>query len=172
MPGTGSGDIKGDFTINLKNKDYRLAIVAHKFDLNIIEQYLKDLTNYGSFSANIDADIRSKGNFNDVEAVTTSGLLAINDFHFGKNPEDDYVSFDKLVLAIDEISPRNHKYIYDSISLSHPYLKYERYDYLDNLQTIFGKNGANISAVKADPSRFNLVLEIANYIKVVLKEFF
>ena len=39
------------------------------------------------------------------------------------------------------------------------------------MQTIFGKNGANISAVKADPSRFNLVLEIANYIKVVSKNF-
>ena len=82
LPGTGSGDIKGDFTVNLKNKDYRLAIVSHKFDLNIIEQYLKDLTNYGSFSANIDADIKSKGNLQDVEAVTTSGLIAINDLAF------------------------------------------------------------------------------------------
>ena len=88
-----------------------MAIVSHKFNLNIIEQYLKDLTNYGSFSANIDADIKSKGNLKDVEAVTTSGLLAINDLHFGKNPEDDYVSFDKLVLAIREISPRIRIYI-------------------------------------------------------------
>ena len=169
LPGTGSGEINGDITINLKNKDYRLAIVAQKFDLNIIGQYLKDLTNYGSFSANIDADIRSKGNFNDVEAVTTSGFLAINDLHFGKNPEEDYVSCDKLIIAIREVSPRNHKYIYDSILLYHPYLKYERYDYLDNIQTIFGKNGAKISAIKSDPSRFNLVLEIANYLKIISK---
>src|ERR1035437_3619443 len=60
LPGTGSGDVSGDFTINLKNKDYRFAVVAHKFDLNIIEQYLKELTNYGSFSANIDADMKAK----------------------------------------------------------------------------------------------------------------
>ncbi len=172
LPGTGSGDIKGDFTVNLKNQDYRLAIVSHKFDLNIIEQYLKDLTNYGSFRANIDADIRSKGNLGDADAVTTSGVLAINDLHFGKNPEDDYVSFDKLVLAIREISPRNKNYYYDSISLIHPYIKYERYDYLDNVQTILGKSGSNITAVKADPTRFNLVLEIANYIRVVSKNFF
>ena len=172
LSGTGTGDIKGDFTVNLKNKDYRLAIVSHKFDLNIIEQYLKELTNYGSFSANIDADINSKGNLQDVEAVTTSGLIAINDLHFGKNPEDDYVSFDKLVLAIREISPRNKKYYYDSISLNHPFIKYERYDYLDNVQTILGKSGSNITAVAADQSRFNLVLEVANYIKVVSKNFF
>ena len=38
-------------------------------------------------------------------------MIAINDFHFGKNPKDDYVSFDKLVLAINEMSPKNHKYL-------------------------------------------------------------
>lgn len=165
LPGIGNGAIKGDFTINIKSKEYRVALLANNFDLNIIEQYLKDLTSYGSFSANIDADIKSNGNLNNVEDVTTRGILAINDFHFGKNPNDDYVSFDKLVLAIREISPKKKIFSYDSILLSHPYFKYERYDKLDNLQTIFGKNGANITAIKSDPSKFNLVLEIANYIQ-------
>jgi hypothetical protein len=171
LPGIGTGDMNGEITINLKNKDYRLAVVSHKFNLSIIEQYLKELTNYGSFSANIDADIMSNGNLDDLEDVSTSGFLAINDLHFGKNPEEDYASFEKLVLAIRDMSPKDKIYSYDSISLIHPYLKYERYDYLDNVQKIFGKNGANISAVKSDPSRFNLVLEIANYIKVVSKNF-
>jgi hypothetical protein len=172
LSGIGSGEMKGDITINLKNNDYRLAIVIHKFDLNIIGQYLKDLTNYGSFSANLDADLKTRGTFNNVENVTTSGLIAINDFHFGKNPEDDYASFDKLELAIIELNPKNHKYLFDSISISHPYLKYERYDYLDNVQTMFGKKGANIKAIKADPAKFNLVIEIVKYIKLLSKNFF
>jgi hypothetical protein len=172
LPGIGSGDMEGDFTINLKNNDYRLAIVIHKFDLNIIQQYLKDLTNFGSFSANLDADLKTRGTFNNVENVTISGMIAINDLHFGKNPEDDYASFDKLVLAINEMSPKKLKYFYDSISLSHPYIKYERYDYLDNLQTMFGKNGANIAKIKADPTKFNLVIEIVRYIKLLSKNFF
>ena len=37
---------------------------------------------------------------------------------------------------------------------------------------MFGKNGANISAAKADPARFNLILKIADYIKVLAKNFF
>lgn len=171
LPGTGTGDLKGEATINLKNKDYRLALIAHKFNLNIIEQYLKDLMNYGSFSANIDAKIKSDGNFNDLDDVTTAGLLSINDFHFGKNPEDDYLSFKRLVIAIKEMSPREYKYMYDSILLDHPFFKYERYDSLDNVQTVFGKKGTNITAVKADPSRFNLVIEIVNYIKIISKNF-
>ena len=59
-------------------------------------------------------------------------MLAINDFHFGRNPDDDYAFFDKLILKIDELSPRDHKYLLDSITLTHPFLKYEIYDYLPN----------------------------------------
>lgn len=172
LPGIGSGDIKGDFTINLKSMEYRFAVVVRKFDLNIIGQYLKDLSNYGNFSANLDADMRSRGNFTDKEDVTTSGLLAINDFHIGKTPKDDYASFNKLVIAISELSPKKHIYFYDSVSINHPYLKYERYDYLDNIQMMFGERGANVAAVHADSTKFNLVIEIADYIKVITKNFF
>lgn len=171
LQGTGSGSMKGDFTINFKTSDYRFAVVAQKFDLNIIEQYLKDMMNYGSFSASLDADIKAKGNLKNEENVTASGQLAINDFHFGKNPKDDYASFDKLVLELTEVSPKNHKYLLDSVSLIHPFIKYERYDYLDNLQMIFGKNGSKISAANADPGKFNLVIEIARYVKVLVKNF-
>ena len=172
LSGTGSGDVKGNFTINLKNLDYRYAAVVHKFDLKILGQYLEDLTNYGNFAANLDADMKSTGNFKDQENVTISGMLAINDFHFGKNSKEKYASFDKLVLAINELSPKNHKYLFDSVSLSHPYIKYERYDSLDNIQTMFGKGGANIEAAKTDPAKFNLIIEIARYIKVLSRNFF
>lgn len=172
LPGTRGGNIKGDFTYNLKNEDYRIAFIAQKYDLNIIEQYIKDLTNYGSFSANIDANIKAKGTLKDEGSIGLSGQLAINELHFGKNPEVDFVSFDKLELGITELNPRNLKYIFDTILLLHPYIKYELYDYLDNLQTMFGKNGSNIQAARADAGKFNLIIEIARYAKVLADNFF
>ena len=177
LSGIGSGGMKGNFTINSKSKDYRLAIVIQKFDLNILEQYLSALTNYGSYTANLDADLNVKGNFKAAENVTFSGLLAINDFHIGKNTKDDYASFDKLALAIVELSPKNHKYLFDSLLLEHPYFKYEKYDNANNLQTMFaGKDSNNVATklpiAKVSPSKFNLVLEIGNYIKKLSKNFF
>ena len=172
LSGTGTGSAKGNFTINVKNLDYRIAVIVRKFNLKFMEQYLKDLANYGNFDASLDADIKASGNITDQENLNAKGLLEMNDFHFGKNPGDDYVSFDKLLLKIDSLSPKNHLYIIDSLSLTHPFLKYERYDYLDNLQRMFGKKGANISAAKADPARFNLILQITDYIKVIAKNFF
>jgi len=172
LSGTGSGSAIGNLTLNFKNLDYRIAVVVDKFDLKPIEQYLKDLTNYGYFGASLDADIKATGNLKDQENLDAKGLIAINEFHFGKNAEDDYASFNKLVLSIEELSPMNHLYNFDSLILIHPFLKYERYDYLDNLQRMFGKKGANISAAKANPAQFNLILEIADYTKVLAKNFF
>ena len=171
LSGIGSGKINGDLTINSKTMDYHCAVVANKFDLKIMEQYLKDITNYGSFSAFLNADIKSKGNFKDKENINAKGMVSIDDFHFGKNPKEDYASFEKLVITINELSPKYHKYSFDSISLNHPYFKYERYDYLDNLQTMFGKKGSNIVAANANQEKFNLVIEIAKYVKVIAKNF-
>jgi hypothetical protein len=172
LSGIDSGSLRGNFTINLKNLDYRLSAVVHKYDLNFLNQYLKNLVNYGTFSANLDADIIATGNFNNKENIDARGLLALNDFHFGIRTKDDYASFDKLVLKIDELSPGNHKYLFDSLSLSHPFIKYELYDYLDNVQKMFGKYGANTSGNKTEPTRFNLIFIIGNYIKVLAKNFF
>lgn len=170
VSGSGSGDVKGDFTVNLKNYNYSIATVVNQFDLEIFEQYLKDLMNYGNISAKLDGDIVATGNFNNEENITIKGMVAISDFHLGKSLKEDYVSFDKLALVINKMSPRNHQYSFDSVQLIRPSLTYEMYDNLDNLQTMFGSKVSNIS--NAENGNFNLVLEIARYAKVLAKNFF
>jgi Domain of Unknown Function (DUF748) len=172
QPGIGTGKIKGDMTVNIKNNNYHFAVLINKLNLDIIGQYLKELTNYGTFSANLDADIQSSGNFLSIDSVSTSGTLKIKDFHFGKDANNDYASFKSLTLAIQEISLAKHQYFYDSISVIDPYIKYERYDYLDNIQSIFGKDGNKIADVKSDKQKFNLVIEIAEYVKKISSNFF
>jgi len=168
--GLGRGHLSGATTINLDNLDYRVAVVIDAFELDIINQYLQDLTNYGHLQADLDADIRAYGNFKDTEDVTASGWLAINDFHFGVKEGDDFAAFDKLHLAMKEASPAKHSYLIDSLSLVKPFVMYERYDQLDNIQNMFGRKGSNVKEAQSD-GRFNLILEIAEYVKVLAKNF-
>ncbi len=169
LSGIGSGDIKGNFTLNSKTNDYRLAVLVHQFDLNIVGQYIKDLANYGTFKAFLDADFKSDGNLIERDNVTSSGLVSISDFHFGKDSLNDFAAFDNLTVCIHEVSPKKFIYFFDSISLKHPFLKYEKYDYLDNVQTMFGKNGVNVTAANTDGAKFNLVIEIVKYLRTISK---
>jgi len=168
--GIGKGSVKGNLKMSYRDLGYRLQTVFTKYDLKFIEQYLKDFINYGVFSASFDADVIATGNFRRAEDLSAKGSLAINDFHFGKNKHEDYASFKTLAVHIYELSPKNKKYNIDSVSLDRPFLKYERYDHLDNLQTIFGRKGTNVSSAK-DSRKFNLIFVLADYIVKLSKNF-
>src|SRR5690606_18152229 len=100
------------------------------------------------------------------------GNIALSKFHFGKNVKEDFASFDKLEISFREINLSKFIYHYDSICLTKPYFKFELYDELDNIQTMFGKDGENIAVVNADPNKFNLVIEIVKMVEKISKNFF
>src|ERR1035437_2341575 len=167
--GSLSGGVKGNFSMNVSNKNYRFDVKVSKLDLKVLEPYLKNLKNYGTYSANLEADLIAIGNFREAGKVVFSGLISINDFHFGKNPKEDYGSFDKISLRIFELSPKNHKYLFDSVSLIHPYFKYERYDETsNNLQNMFKSKGSSDSG----SGSFNLPITIGKDIAALSKNFF
>lgn len=172
ISGTRPGSMKGIFSMNVKNLNYRLDVIIHTFDLKVLEPYIKDLKNYGSFSANLEANLKAKGNFKEAIDVTFKGMLAINKFHFGKNSDEDYGSFDKLQFAIFQLSPKNDKYLFDSASITHPCFKYERYDHFDNILQMFGKFNGNHLVSHANSGNFNLLITIGNYIALLSKNFF
>jgi hypothetical protein len=169
----GTGGMKGNYGMNLKTLFYSLEMAVNTFDLNILEQYMNPFTNYGSFRANFDADIKTNGCYRDAENINIKGDLAINDLHLGNNPGEDYAAFDKMVFSMDDVNPREQKYYFDSVLLFHPYFRYERYDnQTDNLQNMFGQSGGNVTAALSDVSQFNLIFVIGQYIKKISKNFF
>ncbi len=171
VPGNGKGTAKGDLTINTNNQDYRFNTVLNKYDLKFLEQYLLDVARYGNFDANLDANVHATGNFKDAQKLDARGLIGINDFRFGKNEGEDYASFKKLVVDITQLNPAQHKYTFDSAILTQPYVKYDRYDFLDNFTYMFSEDGEKVS-VEASASSYNLIFEIADYVAILAKNFF
>jgi hypothetical protein len=169
--GIGSGHIEGFFNMNLAKKEYSTAIFVKKLDLKILEQYTKELSNYGTTRAFIDMDVKAKGSLKESRDVDAQGTIQITDFHFGKVKEEDFAAFDRFNLAIRMMNPYKKKYFIDSISLVHPFFKYEKYDELDNIQKMFGRKGAKVKETAQNPEKFNLVIEIARYVKMLSKDF-
>ena len=172
LSGIGTGGMIGSYSMNLKTLNYILNVDVTKYDLKVFEQYIKAYANYGTFRANLDANLKTFGCFKNAENINIHGQLVINDFHFGKTRVEDYLSFNKLVFNVTDVNPMKHRYVFDSMALIHPYYKYENYDYLDNIETMIGKNGEKISAGLVDTDKFNLIRKIAHYIKILAANFF
>ncbi len=173
LSGPSSGSMKGDCTLKTDENLYDLTLAVKDYDLQFIQQYMLDMSSYGSFRARLDADLKVSGNLKDRADINANGLVFLNDFHFGKSKDKDYASFNKLTLAIEKLSPKGLVYSFDSIILYKPYLAYEKYDYLDNIQRMFGKQGSGVKeAVSEEQEKFNLIIEIARYIKLLSKNFF
>lgn len=173
--GMGTGDVKAYFGLNIKSLNYSTQAKMGKFDMDIINQYFQDISDFGVIRANVDADVGVNGNFKSKVALTTKGYLAINDFHFGKDEQDknDYTSFKKVAINMISVSPLNYDYAVDTLAIIDPFFKYERYDSLDNLTRAFGVGAKNYKDVKASQSEghFNLIVAIADFLKELGQNF-
>jgi Domain of Unknown Function (DUF748) len=171
LSGPTKGALKGEFHMNFQTSDYLIAARITELDLKPLEQYVKDLVNYGTIRANLNADLLAKGNFHDAENLLASGTLSIDDFHFGKTPKDDYMAFEKLKIVIHQLSPSRRLYLLDNVSLFHPYVKYELYDHSNNLETMFAKKGSTASGATSG-EKLNILVTIGRYIKALSNNFF
>jgi hypothetical protein len=173
LSGPARGSIKGDLSLKLAELTYHLNVAVKKYDLRFIQQYMRDMSNYGTFRASLDADLNVYGNLKDKQDIDAKGIIFMNDFHFGKSEKKDYASFSKLTLGINKLSPKGLVYAFDSIILIKPYITYEKYDYLDNIQRMFGKKGSGVKKAAAEQDeKFNLIIELANYVKLLSHNFF
>ena len=163
--GTGAGKINLQTKLNLSTLDHKSTIHIRNFNMQLLAQYLKEISNYGTLAAIMDADIETTGNLNDAQKTDAQMKLYLSDFHFGKDIENDYAAFDHLKVKINRLSPSMGIYDFDSIQLHKPYFKFERYDSLDNLENMFGRNGSKVKNVNSDKQRFNLIIEIAKYMR-------
>ncbi len=171
ISGIGSGKFEGYMNLNTKTSLYHSHIIIRRLDLKIIEQYLKDLAQQCKFKALINLDITAKGDMRDGRNIDAVGGVGIYDFHLGKTQTEDFASFKKFVIKIDHLNPRKNIYEIDSMSLVEPFARYERYDHLDNFQDMFGVKGSKVKAAAAS-AKFNLVIVIADYIKLLTRNFF
>ena len=167
LSGEDSGEIKGSIVVDKDNGNYKLTARVNKYDLRFLEQYLRDLSNFGRFRANMDADFKAAGNFKKTQNINTSGMFVINEFHVGKKINEDYASFKKFTLKIEQLNPQNKIYLFDSVSLVRPFVKFELYDYLNNIEMMFGVKGTKA----ANHSEFNIIVEIGKYIEQLARNF-
>lgn len=171
VSGPGTGTVHAEGFLDLYRLDYGVSADIRGLDMQILEQYLRDLANYASLRGLVDARIKTSGNFKDRLAMHAEGSIEVRDFHVGKSPTFDIAAFEKLSFSIHDLTPREFQYYFDSIAIHHPYFLYERYDYMDDLRNMFGAKAEKAKAARADKTKFNLIIEIGRYLQDLVENF-
>jgi hypothetical protein len=170
--GPGSGNIKGYCGFKPGDKTYDLHIISGHYTLELLEEYLHDITGKGNLDAVMDADMHITGSLTDKLAMNAKGFIGISNLHFGETKEKEIASLDSFLISFRELKPRDNLRFIDSIIVRKPFIKYEKYDQQDNWTRLLGVHSEKMNKARADSTKFNLLLEVVDYIHDMVLDFF
>ncbi len=155
-----TGKVKGNFMVNIEQKDYHFAANVADLNLASFNQFMTEYIKNAELSAVINMDLEAKGNYEDPLNVDTHGRIEVDSFRVGK-ANDNIAAFKKMILKINDLNLKKGKYYFDSILLDSSVLRYERYDSLDNIHRMLNSEAVKDTIHKVADS-VNMLLKIIN----------
>jgi hypothetical protein len=134
------GKINADFLLNHDSLNYQLRLQAESLNINLLLPYLQEYLKVNNLSGAITSSFQLTGDFNQVDALATSGDFTLENFSLIDSREDSVAAFKELLFEIDTLNVTDNIYNFRNISLTAPFLKYEMYE-----------NGDNFTALLSDP---------------------
>ncbi len=133
----GEGIFNGDFMFNQETMDYRVSMDLSGFNISLFKPYLDEMAGKSNINALIDFHLNASGNSNQLVESRTNGYFELNDLHFGREPEQDFMSLNRFLVQFREIDIAENRFYFDSILIDKPYILYQKYDTLDNFRRMF-----------------------------------
>lgn len=156
-----TGEMKGNFTVNTKNKNYQFKMNLNNFNLASFQGLLSGILKKASLSAIIDLDFRAKGNYGDLMDIDATGTLDINGLHLGNGKGDDITSIKRFLADFKQLNPKKNIYHFGQILIDSLSVNYMRYDTLDNITLLMGSNAEKNDTIQKIDSA-NILLKILN----------
>lgn len=153
-----TGYMNGNFTVNTRSKDYRFAAKAGNIALSSFNDFLKGFIRNPSMFATLFADLTASGNYGDPMNVNARGRLEINNFRIGSGKQENVAAFRKFLVKINEVDMKKSILHIDTILIDSPYVKYEKYDTLDNIRRMLTSR----KKTPEKPDTVNLALKLMN----------
>ncbi|HEX2969124.1 MAG TPA: DUF748 domain-containing protein [Bacteroidales bacterium] len=142
----GLGNFSGNFMFNQKSFDYRASLYLSGFQIGQFKPYLDALAGKGNIAAILNFKINADGNAKQLMNAHANGNFDVRDFHFGADPDRDYMSVNRFLVSFRDINPGEKRFYFDSVLIEKPYILYEKYDTLDNFRRMFSTMLAKQSA--------------------------
>ncbi|MCX6244597.1 MAG: DUF748 domain-containing protein [Bacteroidetes bacterium] len=167
----------GDLKLNLSTLEFTHNIHIDGLNLGVLYPYLTPYLKIKEFSGQLDLDIKTKGNFNDPQAIAMKGKSGIYKIVVLDEKGKKVAGFNMFTQQIDSLNIKKNIWKFGPILLDEPYFRYEQYAETNNLSALVlmsmtggTAEGGTASSSAGGPVGFNPFVALTNYVNTLAQQ--
>lgn len=107
--------LNSQLAMNMQTSEYLLKLQIKSLPINIIEPYIKEYYNIGTFEGTLNSDLLVKGNTNHVMDFSISGTATGKDFSLTNGLGEPVAYAKEASVNIDSINLQTYTYLFNTV---------------------------------------------------------
>jgi hypothetical protein len=132
------GFLDTELNIDPKEGEFDAEITIHKLYLHEFKEFLKKSLHLDSIAGQIHTNLHIMGDLDEIQKSTISGVFEIHNFEITDDSQKKLIALGGLDLSIQDIDLHNQNFLFDSLTLTQPYVQFELYDSTNNMFKFLG----------------------------------
>jgi hypothetical protein len=165
------GHLKGAYSINTDDLKYGLHFTCDKLNLSETYPYVRDFIAINKLDAMLDSDLYLFGNHRNAAYFYTDGSLALYDVNVVDSLGQSIAALRRFDVQMDSVEAHTKYYEFGDITLTDPFIKFERYTEGDNWTRLMRVAQSESTVSKEEASYSNPFVIIANYLREYIKDY-
>lgn len=172
------GDIDCSMQLDTDSLDYVVSLNSKDLDVKKYYKSLNSMMHIGGLDGLVNATLRFRGNFNELENLAASGMLSLDRVFIRDTTGTDFVSFNQFQIQVDSLNVKESRYDFHRILLDRPYFKFDLYDNGNNISKMLVASAAetatapdSTAAATDELDYTNIFTLMGSYVKLISKDY-
>lgn len=112
------GAVDGVIGFNVESFDFVFDGIVENFPLESVVSYVRSAINLSGCEGSVGAELHAEGNIRDIESMTISGSVGVEEFVAKDVRGDNLLSLSAMNVGIKELNIERQRYIFSSMTAS------------------------------------------------------
>lgn len=146
------GILRTEASLNMDNNDFAVDLELEKIAVSNARAFLADVMNVGKMDGSLDADIKVKGNLDEIMRMNIGGKLSLNGIDIQDNKKEQVLACNKLSVDVNRINLNDNLYDVKSVVIDGLVSHFDLYKDGSNFSKLFDTgNGERETENEAEP---------------------
>ena len=143
------GILRTEASLNMDNNDFAVDLELEKIAVSNARAFLADVMNVGKMDGLLDADIKVKGNLDQIMKMNIGGKLSLKDVDIRDNKKEQVLACSKLAVDVNRINLNDNLYDIKTVAIDGLVSHFDVYPDGSNFSKLFEtENGERRTKLK------------------------